>query len=106
MNDANVTRWTGRLPEKISPPKFRQIWSPEESDIMESHMRTETMYYIIELLGDPLAPEWEKTKKRIENANSERKCHFFPTKQPTWLLRCPRKGLKRKESHSHKKLVT
>ena len=56
---------------KLKPPTNNQVSRPEAGVTMGSDMPPETVYNIVELLGNPLAQEWETAKRTIEGKNRE-----------------------------------
>ena len=61
----------GRLKEKVVPPEIAQVWNPEARVTMGSDMPPETRYNVMELLSEPLGPEWEESRQRIEQENQD-----------------------------------
>ena len=56
----------GRLKELVVPPQISPVWNPEARITMGSDMPAETCYHVMELLSDPLGPEWEASRQIIE----------------------------------------
>ena len=48
----------GRLKRLVAPPQIASVWNPAARITMGSDMPAETCYHIMELLSDPLGPEW------------------------------------------------
>ena len=61
----------GRLKGLVIPPQFSPVWNPEARITMGSDMPAETCYHIMELLSEPLGPEWEASRQIIEHENRE-----------------------------------
>ena len=57
---------------KLKSPAINLVWRPEARITMgSSDMSPETVYNIIERLGDPLTQVWETAKRTIEGKNHE-----------------------------------
>ena len=61
----------GRLKGLIVPSQVSPVWNPEARVTMGSDMPAETCYHIMELLSDPLGPEWEASRQIIEHENRD-----------------------------------
>ena len=61
----------GRLKGNIVPPQLAPVWNPEARVTMGNDMPAETWYHIMELLSDPLGPEWEASRQIIEQENRD-----------------------------------
>ena len=61
----------GRLKGLVVPPKISPVWNSEARITMGSDMPAETCYHVMELLSDPLGPEWEASRQIIEHENRE-----------------------------------
>ena len=61
----------GRLKGLIIPPQTMPVWNPEARVTMGSDMPAETCYHVMELLSDPLGPEWEASRQIIEHENRD-----------------------------------
>ena len=64
----------GRLKGLVAPPpppQIASVWNPEARITMGSDMPAETCYRIMELLSDPLGPEWEASRQIIEHENRD-----------------------------------
>ena len=61
----------GRLKGLVVPPQISPVWNPEARITMGSDMPAQTCYHVMELLSDPLGPEWEASRQIIEHENRE-----------------------------------
>ena len=61
----------GRSKGLVIPPQRAPVRNPEARITMGSDMPAETCYHIMELLSDPLRPEWEDSCQIIENENRD-----------------------------------
>ena len=61
----------GRLKGLVIPPQRARVWNPEARITMGSDMPAEKCYHIMELLSDPLGPEWEASRHIIEHENRD-----------------------------------
>ena len=61
----------GRLKGLVVPPQISPVWNPEARITMGSDMPAETCYHVMELLSDPLGPEWEASRQIVEHENRE-----------------------------------
>ena len=53
------------------PPQTAPVWNPEARITISGDMPAETCYHIMELLSDPLGPEWEASRQIFEHENRD-----------------------------------
>ena len=88
----------GGLKEKVVPHENAQVWEPEARVTMGSEMPAETCYNVMELLSEPLGPEWKASREKIEQENKE-----------YWSRACGlwnRPGLRRRVNAKQKRSIT
>ena len=59
------------LKVKVVSPKVAPAWNPDARVTMGSDMPAEARYNVRELLSEPLGPEWEASRQKIEQENKE-----------------------------------
>ena len=60
-----------RLKGRVVPPEVAPVWNPEARVTMENEMPAETRYNVMELISEPLRPEREASRQKIEQENKE-----------------------------------
>ena len=69
--DVPLEERQGLLKGLVIPPQWAPLWHLEARITMGSDMPAETCYDIMELLSDPLGPEWEASRENIEHENRD-----------------------------------